>query len=156
MSSLTVLSGGDVDAVLRQPEAIKAAVASQHQLFVDFHRSQQQQQQHAEHSSIQLPHRLTVSSSHHKVLFMPSRYGPEQVTGCKIVSVPTRPDDQGGLAGSTVVLDEETGSVKGLVNARKLTAVRNACGELDTSEQPHPAERSCVLRLVPLLLPTLR
>lgn len=131
MSSLIVLSGSEVDAVLKQPGAIQAAVASERQLFIDFHRSQ-----HEDPSSIQLPHRLTVSSSQHKVLFMPSRYGHEQTTGCKIVSVPTRPDDQGGLAGTTIVLDEETGVVKGMVNARKLTAVRNACGEVR-----HPAPR---------------
>lgn len=47
-------------------------------------------------------------------------------TAIKIVSVPTAGGD--GLPGTTLVMDEETGHVRAVVNARKLTALRNAAG----------------------------
>ncbi|KAG6807215.1 hypothetical protein H0H93_001841, partial [Arthromyces matolae] len=44
----------------------------------------------------------------------------------KAVCVPKSSNDTRGLPGSTIVMDEETGAVKALVNARSLTAYRNA------------------------------
>ncbi|KAI0072603.1 NAD-P-binding protein [Panus rudis PR-1116 ss-1] len=87
----------------------------------------------AEDSAICLPHRLTVPMKHHTALFMPSRIS-QFGTAIKVVSVPT-PDAPAevrakGLPGSTLVLDEETGAVKALVNASNLTALRNAAGSL--------------------------
>lgn len=45
-----------------------------------------------------------------------------------MVSVPTDPRDTRGLPASTLVLDEERGCVRAVVNAGGLTAVRTAAG----------------------------
>ena len=80
---------------------------------------------------VQLPHRLTLQMGNHKTMFMPSRL--EGVgTAVKIVSIPTSEKalaTTGGLPGSTVVMDDETGCIKAMVNARSLTAQRNAAGD---------------------------
>jgi ornithine cyclodeaminase/alanine dehydrogenase-like protein (mu-crystallin family) len=62
------------------------------------------------------------------MLFMPARNADAGGTACKIVSVPTAGGED-GLPGSTIIMDEESGKVRAVVNARKLTALRNACGE---------------------------
>ena len=81
---------------------------------------------------IQTQHRITLTSPTVTSLFMPSRVDPSVGAAgmtCKIVSVPTQ-GGTGGLPASTVVMDENTGKVRALVNARKLTALRNAAGKL--------------------------
>jgi ornithine cyclodeaminase len=50
-------------------------------------------------------------------------------TAVKVVCVPAESDPR-GLPGTTLVLDEVTGGVKAVVNARNLTALRNAAGSL--------------------------
>lgn len=82
--------------------------------------------------SVQTPQRINLQSDQVTTLFMPSRVrlddGEENGSmACKIVSIPTTGGD--GLPASTVVVDETRGNVKALVNARKLTAIRNAAGE---------------------------
>ncbi|KAL1743822.1 hypothetical protein HDZ31DRAFT_40096 [Schizophyllum fasciatum] len=78
------------------------------------------------------PHRTSIPTSQHTVLFMPARIATPALTGTtiKVVSVPSAPGDARGLPGSTLVLDEETGAVKAIVNSRSLTALRNAAGSL--------------------------
>ena len=82
------------------------------------------------------PHRTTVPTAHHTALFMPSRIAPSGTT-MKVVSVPTAtaPADvkAHGLPASTIVLDERTGGVRAIVNARLLTALRNAAGEFHST-----------------------
>lgn len=92
-------------------------------------------------AGVTAPHRLTIEAIHHTSLFMPSRIH-EFGTAVKVVSVPkARPNlnvnvlDQNtasarGLPASTLVLDEETGAAKALVNATSLTALRNAAGSV--------------------------
>ncbi|KAJ2920534.1 hypothetical protein H1R20_g16560, partial [Candolleomyces eurysporus] len=88
----------------------------------------------------QTPHRTTISTENHHILFMPARMdaGPAEYsdssvrasgTSVKIVSVP-KASSTGGLPATTLVIDEHNGSVKAMVNARKLTALRNATGPL--------------------------
>lgn len=79
-------------------------------------------------SGLSSPHRTSVSTEKHNILFMPSRI-TGLGTSIKVVGVPTSPSDTRGIPGSTVVLDEDSGVVKAIVNARKLTALRNAAGE---------------------------
>ncbi|KZT18779.1 NAD(P)-binding protein [Neolentinus lepideus HHB14362 ss-1] len=80
--------------------------------------------------SISSPHRTSIETTNHTVLFMPSRVR-NVGTAIKVVSVPmTDKARDGGLPASTMVLDEETGCAKALVNARSLTAVRTAGGSL--------------------------
>ncbi|RXW15462.1 hypothetical protein EST38_g10392 [Candolleomyces aberdarensis] len=91
-------------------------------------------------STTQTPHRTTISTENHHVLFMPARMAADTAeysdsgvrasgTSVKIVSVP-KSSSPGGLPATTLVLDEHNGSVKAMVNARKLTALRNAAGQL--------------------------
>lgn len=73
------------------------------------------------------PHRTSISTSNHDVLFMPGRIAGSG-TAIKVVSVPSPLSNCKGLPASTFVIDEATGSVKAVINARKLTALRNAAG----------------------------
>ncbi|KAH9933979.1 NAD(P)-binding protein [Epithele typhae] len=79
------------------------------------------------------PHRTVLALAHHTALFMPARVSGAGTT-LKVVSVPSpdAPEDvrARGLPASTLVLDERTGAVKAVVNARLLTALRNAAGSL--------------------------
>lgn len=59
------------------------------------------------------------------MLFMPGRV--DSKTAIKIVSVPTSGGE--GLPGTTLIMDEVSGRVRAVVNARRLTAQRNAAGE---------------------------
>jgi ornithine cyclodeaminase/alanine dehydrogenase-like protein (mu-crystallin family) len=74
------------------------------------------------------PHRTSIQMSNHRTLFMPSRID-NVGTAIKVVSVPTSAEAaSGGLPASTLVMDEVTGRVKAIVNARSLTAIRTAAG----------------------------
>ncbi|KAL0067010.1 hypothetical protein AAF712_005999 [Marasmius tenuissimus] len=75
-----------------------------------------------------MPHRITIPTAYHKALFMPARINTIGST-MKVVSVPSCSDDAGGLPASTIVLDNPSGAVKAIVNARNLTALRNAGGK---------------------------
>ncbi len=72
-----------------------------------------------------MPQRLTVASDTNTTLFMPASMNNVGTT-IKVVSVPTA--REAGLSATTLVLDDRTGAVKGVVNARKLTALRTAAG----------------------------
>ncbi|KAF9267159.1 NAD(P)-binding protein [Marasmius fiardii PR-910] len=75
------------------------------------------------------PHRTPIPTEQHKALFMPARISTMGTT-MKVVSAPTDPNDTRGLPASTIVLDKETGAVKAMINARSLTALRNAAGSV--------------------------
>lgn len=112
---MLVLSSADVDALVADVSPDELAQL----MGVTFKRV-------SEKSGIDMPQRLSIQTKSHNTLFMPSRvdtYG----TAVKIVSVPTlgRSD---GLPGTTVVMDEASGGVKAVVNARNLTAIRTAAG----------------------------
>jgi len=113
-SSLTVLNVSDVDKVISQLD-LELALESQQKVFTAFSNGS---------DDIQVPHRSTLTTAAQSTLVMPSRAG--DLVGCKFVGVPNEGSD--GLSGTTVVLDDKTGKVKGVINARKLTALRNACG----------------------------
>lgn len=69
----------------------------------------------------QCPERSSVKMDNFTSLFMPAAL--RNVAAFKVVSIAQR-----GLSASTCVLDETTGAIKALVNARRLTALRNAGG----------------------------
>ena len=95
------------------------------------------------HERVSMPPRIVIPTLHHTALFMPAHIGNKKTsieapdrpspgfvlggTAVKVVCVPTNPDSR-GLPGTTLVLDEISGSVKAVVNARNLTALRNASG----------------------------
>jgi len=122
-SPLTILNASDVDTVISQLD-LELALESQQKVFKAFSASHTDD---STTSDIQVPHRSTLTTPTQRTLVMPSRAG--ELLGCKFVGVPN--EGSGGLPGSTVVLDAETGRVKGLVNARKLTALRNALGKFN-------------------------
>jgi len=124
-SSLTILNASDVDRVISQLD-LELALESQQKVFTAFSNGT---------DDIQVPHRSTLTTDAQSTLVMPSRAG--ELVGCKFVGVPNEGSD--GLSGTTVVLDDKTGKVKGVVNARKLTALRNACG---MSNRPALIDRS--------------
>ncbi len=128
---ITVLSATDVDAVIDHGDFLDKAMAGQADVFRAFSQSHEGGLQGI--PSVQLPQRIVLSSTSSKTLFMPSRIEAAGGTGIKIVSVPLR--GSAGLPATTLVFDEETGQVAGIVNARKLTALRNACGK--------PGRRAC-------------
>lgn len=73
----------------------------------------------------QMPPRMSVYSSAYTTLFMPSRIESIPLTSIKVVAVP-RTASLGGLPATTLVMDEKTGSLDAVVNARSLTALRTA------------------------------
>lgn len=124
---LTILTAGDVDKILSTLDLDKA-IASQAAVFDAFSKTPSIAQDTI--PSIQNPHRTTIETELSTSLFMPARVAELGGSTCKIVSVPKAAAGagEGGLPAATVVLDDK-GVVRGLVNARKLTAMRNACGE---------------------------
>ena len=116
--SLLVLSASDVDSITSTllPDELATLMAV---VFNGLSSAQ----------GVWSPHRTSVQMSNHRVLFMPSRI--EGVgTAIKAVSVPARDDAPLGLPASTLVMDEVTGSVKAIVNTRRLTAIRTAAGKI--------------------------
>lgn len=85
----------------------------------------------------QIPQRTSVTTDKYTALFMPAHLPGQTAsssedllgrgTSVKIVSVPHDSNSR-GLPGTTLVLDDADGSVKAVVNARSLTALRNAAG----------------------------
>lgn len=119
--SLLVLSAADVAKVTAKftPDELVALMADVFSRLSERHRG------------IHQPHRTTIPMEHHTALFMPSRISSAGTT-IKVVSVPSAdaPKDikEKGLPGTTIVLDERSGGVRAVVNARRLTALRNAAG----------------------------
>ena len=75
-------------------------------------------------ASVQQPPRTSVRTTESSMttLFMPSHL-PQVGTGIKVVSVTER-----GLPATALLLNPKTGGVEAVVNARGLTAIRNAAG----------------------------
>ena len=131
------LSAAEVDTVISRfsPDELVHLMA---QVFITLSKSS-----HADGSGgrIAMPHRTVVPTPSHNVLFMPSRLS-RFGTAIKVVSVPTAQAPlhirERGLPATTMVMDEDTGEVKAIVNARKLTALRNAAGTLLSSRNGGP------------------
>ncbi|THH05959.1 hypothetical protein EW145_g4409 [Phellinidium pouzarii] len=78
-----------------------------------------------------VPHRTAISTDTYNTLFMPAQV-PGFGTAIKIVSIPSPSSGnlkKGGIPATTVILDEQTGAAKAVINARSLTALRTAAGE---------------------------
>ena len=132
-SNLLVLSASDVAQITASfsPTELQCFMA---QVFLSLTRQRRSLEHEAasSRSETQLPHRTTISMRNHKALWMPARFCPASdpgnaSTSMKIVCVPQGGRGE-GLPASIIVLDEDTGSVKAVVNATKLTALRNAAG----------------------------
>ncbi|KDR72969.1 hypothetical protein GALMADRAFT_228656 [Galerina marginata CBS 339.88] len=146
--SLLVLSGSDVDTVAStlSPDDLQLLMA---QVFIRLSDSS------AREGSVVMPPRISIPTAHHTALFMPARLGlhlqeppPSHAaqastrlgdTAIKVVCVP-RQNDSRGLPATTLILDEETGVAKAVVNARKLTALRNSAGSLLSTSLVGPSK----------------
>lgn len=129
--SLLVLSSSDVDAITStfSPQDLQLLMAQVFALVSS----------NGERTS--MPPRIVIPTLNHTALVMPAHISTEASsdlgisnqsfalggTAVKIVCVPAKSDPR-GLPGTTLVLDQVTGGVKAVVNARKLTALRNAAG----------------------------
>lgn len=147
--SLLVLSSSEVDAITAtfSPQDLQLLMA---EVFVLISSEDARDR-------MSMPPRIVIPTLHHTALFMPAYIGNKistQVssdlgisnqnsdrpgsgfalggTAIKVVCVPAKSDPR-GLPGTTLVLDEVTGAVKAVVNARNLTALRNAAGLLKIS-----------------------
>ena len=116
-SDLLVLTAADVDEVLRSTP-VDDLVTLMGRVFSRLTSNA---------DAVVCPQRLTVPTTSHNALFMPAGITPFG-TAMKVVSVPTTMGDTRGLPASTLVLDEETGAVRALLNASALTAYRTAAG----------------------------
>jgi ornithine cyclodeaminase len=87
--------------------------------------------EHDHHVRATVPHRTAIDMTSHRALFMPARIA-NMGTSIKVVSVPSVSGDDRGLPATTLVLDENTGETKAVVNARTLTSLRTAAGMLVT------------------------
>ncbi|EIW67960.1 hypothetical protein TREMEDRAFT_33090 [Tremella mesenterica DSM 1558] len=114
--TLTILTASDVDTIISSldPETI---LQSQSEIFISLSTED-------DNGKTQLPPRTSLKSNTNTTLYMPSRTEKGE-EGIKIVSVPLNGE---GLPASTILMDE-LGRVKGVINARKLTALRNAAGK---------------------------
>ncbi|TFK16536.1 NAD(P)-binding protein, partial [Coprinopsis marcescibilis] len=147
---LLVLSAADVEQITAsflplELQVLMAQVFSSLSQFSEGHQAKRSdgaaspKSSSEPHPTTQTPHRTSITMENHTALFMPARLSIQPLPGnpgdqtgstsIKIVAVP-RSRGQSGLPATTVVLDEHTGAVKAIVNARKLTALRNAAGSL--------------------------
>lgn len=78
-------------------------------------------------NTIASPLRSSICTPTQTLLFMPSRIATAGGTGIKVVSVPTG-GGVDGLPGTTMIMNEVTGKLDAVLNARQLTALRNAAG----------------------------
>ena len=134
--SLLVLSSSDVDAITAtfSTQDLQLLMAEVFALVSSKDPSQRR---------VSMPPRIVIPTLHHTALFMPAHIesktstDPKPVfalggTAVKVVCVPAESDPR-GLPATTLVLDEVTGAVKAVVNARNLTALRNAAGLYKTT-----------------------
>jgi ornithine cyclodeaminase len=82
---------------------------------------------HDHHVRATIPNRTAIDMASHRALFMPARIA-NMGTAIKVVSVPSVSGDNRGLPATTLVLDENTGATKAVINARTLTSLRTAAG----------------------------
>ncbi|PPQ95999.1 hypothetical protein CVT26_016161 [Gymnopilus dilepis] len=157
--SLLVLSATDVDAIAStlSPEELQLLMAK---VFLRVSNPSGK-------APISVPPRIVFPTANHTALFMPARIGPPSLssddisspqgtvhqesahptvgsTAVKVVCVPKRADSS-GLPATTLVLDEASGGVRAVVNARKLTALRNAAGSLLSTSLVGPPSPSTIV-----------
>ncbi|KAH7336753.1 hypothetical protein B0J17DRAFT_700161 [Rhizoctonia solani] len=134
-SELLIISADDVEHLIRTAVKPEEVVQCMARVFEMVSGSEIGEGVTSEHDRVQQPPRLTTLSPAHATLYMPSRL-PAPATesssiysAIKVVSV-SRTGGEGGLPGTTLVLDEKTGVARAVVNSRALTALRNAAGSV--------------------------
>ena len=119
-NSILILSAADVDIVSTSfsPQDVQSIMA--HVFYTLSHVTDSK-------TGIAAPHRTGLDMLSHRALFMPARIADIGTT-IKVASVPSVSGDTRGIPATTLVLDENTGATKAVVNARSLTALRTAAG----------------------------
>jgi len=143
MPNLLILSAEDVESIVSNfnPKDLQLLSA---RLFSQFHVFQLRNRLNTNNDatpppSISMPQRLSLPMPNHTALFMPARitasipnpsndHPKPGNTAIKVVCVPYDATRFRGISATTIVLDENTGNVKAIVNATKLTPLRNAAG----------------------------
>ena len=132
--SITILTASDVDKLISDPATVEQAIASQRDILTAFSALATSHDKDAHSQAIQIPPRISVVSDDVTALCMPSRVKVLERNdamgtgiGVKVVSVPHQ--GGAGLPATTTLFDGRTGQLRAVVNARNLTALRNACGE---------------------------
>jgi ornithine cyclodeaminase/alanine dehydrogenase-like protein (mu-crystallin family) len=139
-SSILILTAKDIFTLLQSPTTIQTALDAQSRVFQAYSHSHHAKSVRSPTSApaIQAPLRTTLTSDSLTSLIMPARASTHLGLGgigVKVVSVPNG-GGQGGLPATTTVFDEQTGRLRAVVNARELTALRNACGEVVLAFSP--------------------
>ena len=119
-NSILILSATDLDILSTSfsPQDVQSIMA--HVFYTISHVTDSK-------TGIAAPHRTALDMSSHRALFMPARIANIGTT-IKVASVPSVPGDTRGIPATTLVLDENTGAAKAVINARSLTALRTAAG----------------------------
>ncbi|TIB84967.1 NAD(P)-binding protein [Wallemia mellicola] len=119
---MLVLTKSDVSKVIDESLNTDDLIDNQRNALISFSKG-----------NVQNPLRSTIKSGNHNLLYMPSSVD-HQAIGMKVVAVPLQTASvkvkSDGLPGATIVHDESTGLVEGLVNATELTALRTASSSL--------------------------
>jgi len=119
-NSILILSAQDV-------ASLTASFSSQDLQDLMAHAFYALSHDHDHHVRATTPNRTAIDMTSHRALFMPARIA-DMGTAIKVVSVPSVSGDDRGLPATTLVLDENTGATKAVVNARTLTSLRTAAG----------------------------
>lgn len=119
-NSILILSAADVDIVSTSfsPQDVQSIMA--HVFYTLSHVTDSK-------TGIAAPHRTGLDMLSHRALFMPARIADIGTT-IKVAAVPSVSGDTRGIPATTLILDENTGAAKAVVNARSLTALRTAAG----------------------------
>ena len=128
-STLLILTGKNVTELLQSRSTIDSALESQSRAFKAYSQTNLKSNGSPRIPPIQAPLRTTLTSEDVTTLVMPARADAARGLGgigIKVVSVPNEGD--AGLPATTTIFDEKTGNLRAVVNARALTALRNACG----------------------------
>ncbi|QRV88497.1 ornithine carbamoyltransferase [Ceratobasidium sp. AG-Ba] len=133
-TSLLVLSADDVQHLVQTSLELREAVRCVARAFELMSGPEAQARTTLEHNRVQQPWMTTVSPGHDTFYMscrLPAPMTPESPiqTAIKVVSV-SRRGGEGGIPATTLVLDEQTGATKAVVNSRVLTALRNAAGSV--------------------------
>jgi ornithine cyclodeaminase/alanine dehydrogenase-like protein (mu-crystallin family) len=129
--SIRILGSSDIDKLLELASTTRAVLDSQSLIFQAYSQSNSDinsdSNTDTHPSPIQAPLRNTLTTRDVTTLIMPALASGLGGIGIKVVSVPNVGD--GGLPATTTIFDSTTGKLRAVINARALTALRNACGE---------------------------
>ncbi|KAL0948402.1 hypothetical protein HGRIS_010983 [Hohenbuehelia grisea] len=142
--SLLVLTAADCNKIISSFEP-NDLVTLMEDVFTSYSRSQTHSRIHSNPPSKSVaPPRTKIQTENYTALFMPARLEPYG-TSIKVVSVLTDASLARGLSATTLVLDEQTGAVRGVVNATRLTPLRNAAGSLLSSRLVGPKHPTSIV-----------